>query len=217
MRYGTLRSRKRFASAVGVGIGLLLVLSLSAIAVSDTADGSCRIGAVLEPLAGILARLDEAIAELESPSAERLSSALEAISDAIDDLLDAAEVLGETTDTEDNWRRRLTRLDLRLHRVLMLVEEVVESAAQTAARERAEERLEELRVWLDSVVFDASAGMSAEEYEQLESAVYQTARRLGQRMMQMAQPEDVTPVLSQLMERLEAQVRRLDQFLLRAG
>lgn len=214
MRHGMLRKWTRRRTTVGGGIVLVLVFSLLATATPDTGDGLCRIGTVLEPLGGLLSMLDESVAKLDRPGAERLSEALEAVEDELDELLAASDASCVSPDTGGDWRLRLARLDRHLHRMLSLVEDVVTSVARTAAQERAEERIEELRVWLDSVVFDASDGMSAEEYEQLESAVYQTARRLGLHMMQMADPDDPTPVLTRLLERLHEQVRRLDRLLL---
>lgn len=214
MRNGMFRKRTRRCTTVGGGVILLLVFSLFATATPDTGDGLCRIGTVLEPLGGLLSRLDEGLAKLDRPGAERLIDALEAVEDELAELLAATDASCVSPNTGGDWRLRLVRLDRHLHRMLSLVEDVVTSVARTAARERAEERIKGLRVWLDSVVFAASDGMSAEEYEQLESAVYQTARRLGLHMVQMADPDDPTPVLTRLLERLHEQVRQLDRLLL---
>jgi hypothetical protein len=204
-------------------LGVLALVSLLCVAalpvgivVAEPAGESGRVEATLEQLSGLLMRLEAELAALERPQAERLEQQLEEVIEAIEGLLDELDGPRRTADLEA-WKARLLRFDLQLHRLVYSLEEIVESTAAVPARPDAEESIDNLRIILDSIVMDASFGMDGEQFDQLEEAVYKTARVLGGRIKDLAkrvEPRTALPELARLVERLEELLVRLDGLLL---
>ena len=204
-------------------LGVLALVSLLCVAalpvgivVAEPAEESGRVEATLEQLSELLMRLEAELAALERPQAERLEQQLEEVIEAIEGLLDELDGPRRTADLEA-WKARVLRFDLQLHRLVYSLEEIVESTAAVPLRPDAEESIDNLRVILDSIVMDASFGMDGEQFDQLEEAVYKTARVLGGRIKDLAkrvEPRTALPELARLVERLEELLVRLDGLLL---
>jgi ElaB/YqjD/DUF883 family membrane-anchored ribosome-binding protein len=196
-------------------VGLLLVTALPVgVAVAEPAQDARPLQTVIERLSETLQRLEGELAALEGPRAERLEEKIEAAVEAIGGILDAPRQGGD----EAEGQGVLVRINLELHRLLQVLEEIVESSATIPERPDAEETIEDLRVRLDSLILEASVGMSSEEYEQLEDAVYRTAHMLGRRIADLAkkvEPRTAFPALARLVEQLEGLLFRLDGFVLR--
>jgi hypothetical protein len=211
-------SKNRWRTRIGVVSTIVLALLISAVSVgviAEPAGDRHPVARTLERLSDVLVRLEADLAALDAPKAEGMEERLEEVIGLIGELLDE---LGRPREgaAEDAWKARIVTFDLRLHRLVYLLEEIVERTPSTPARPRAQRSIDDLKVWLDSLIFDASAGMTAEEYEQLEDAVYRTARALGERVREMADRVAPRPVhsLAGVVDRLEELLFRLDGFLL---
>jgi len=180
----------------------------------DGGDGP--FAGMLNRLSELLRRLEGELATLEGPRAERLEERLEGAIEAIESLLGEVERPREKLD-ETAWKARMVKVNLHLHRLVQLLEEIVERTPDRPERPRAKLSIEQLREWIDDYIVQASAGMDSEEYERFERAVRQMAKFLGERISQMAKkvPAKIEPSkLARLVERLEALLFRLDGFLL---
>ena len=180
--------------------------------------GAGRLEHTLDALSEALQRLETELDALDNPRLDGLEERIEEAVEAVEHLLDILETPRQEL-TEAQWRARLVEIDLQLHRLLYVLEEVVESSVAFDGDERpdADEAIEDFREKLEGWIVYASAGMSPEEYEQLESAVYRTAHVLGRRIADIAgkvQPKTTLPGLARLVERLEELLFHLDGFLL---
>lgn len=198
-------------------VGLLLVAAVpGGTVVAEPVEEPGRIEMTLEQLSDLLMRLEAELAALERPAAEQLEDRLEDVIEAIEGLLDGLDGPRGDADVEA-WKARIVKFDLQLHRLVYVLEEIVESTEAVPQRPNAEESIDNLRIILDSIIMDASFGMDGEQFEQLEEAVYKTARVLGGRIADMAkrvEPKTAHPILARLVERLEELLVRLDGFIL---
>lgn len=207
--------KKRLGVLAMVGLLMITVVPIGG-AVAEPSGGEGRLEQALEHVSDLLMTLESELAALDRPAAERLEERLEGVIEAIGHLVDQLERNRETRD-EAAWKARLLAFDLDLHRLVYLLEEIVESTKATPERPNAEESLERLRIALESIIMDASFGMDHEQFQQLEEAVYKTARLLGARIKDLArqvEPKTGTPRLARLVERLEEVLFRLDTLIL---
>lgn len=210
-------TRKRLGVIALIGLLTLTALPVG-VAVAEPTEGGGKLETTLEHVSDLMMRLESELAALERPAAERLEERLEDAIEAIENLLDQLDGSREEID-EAAWKARLAAFDLQLHRLVYLLEEIVESSSETPQRSKAdaEESINRLKILLDSIIMDASFGMDQEQFDQLEEAVYKTARLLGGRIQEMAQkaePKTATPRLAHLVERLEELLFRLDALIL---
>jgi len=171
----------------------------------------------LEHLSGVLARLEAELTALEAPVAERLEEGLERAIELVGDLLEEFDRAAEEEDGA-SIGARIVELDLVLHRLLYVLDEVVEGAADTPARLRAKGALDGVRDWVDGYIGGATAGMDPREAARFEKAAHEMVRSLAQRLADMARdeqkPDRGRPVLARLVEQLEKLLFRLDGFIL---
>lgn len=210
------RRRARIAVVCGLVFAFLTIASPVGFVVAEPAGDPGPIEATLARLSEILTRLEGELAALEAPRAERLEERLENVIELIEALLGELDRPRE----EMNEQARMSRIvvfALRLHRLVYLLEEIIEDTPSSPVRPHANRSVDDLKVWLDGLIFHASVGMSPEEYEQLESAVYRTARVLSERISEMAKrvvPGAGRLPLVKVVEHLEAVLFRLDGFIL---
>jgi len=217
MRIIPRRWRTRFHAAC-VLPALLLVAAVpmgTALAEPEHQPGN-PVESTLEHFADVLARLEAELAALEAPAAERLEEGLEQIIELIGDLLDEFDRPRDEDGAAIGGR--IVELDLMLHRLLYVLDEIVESAADTLARPRAKGALDGLRDWIDGYIDGATAGMNPREAARFEKAAHEMIRSLAQRLADMARnarkPDRGRPLLARLVERLEELLFRLDGFIL---
>jgi len=216
MRNGTTRRRSRIAV-----VCVLTVLAVATAIPAGTAvaepDPPAPVEGTLVRLADVLGRLEAELAALESPAAERLEEGMEQIIELIHGLLVEFDRPRDGEDGE-GVRARIVALDLMLHRLLYVLDEIVENAQETPARPRAKGALDDLRDWVDGYVDGLTAGMEPRIAERVESAAFEMVRDLARRIAEMArnaEPDDKgRPVLARLVERLEELLFRLDGFIL---
>ena len=180
-------------------------------------EGRGRFAGMLEHLSELLQTLEGELAALDGPRAERLEQRLEEAIEAIEALLDSSDRPKDRLNLKA-WKAKMLRIDLRLHRLVHLLEEIVESTPDRADRHRAVGSIERLREWIDQYIAIASVGMDDEEFERFEQSVRMMAKFLGERISEMVKRADSGPErprLTHLVERLEALLYRLDGLLLR--
>jgi len=172
----------------------------------------------LEYLADVLGRLEAELAALEGPGAERLEEGIEQIIELIESLLDEVDRPREEDEDGAGIRARILKLDLMLHRLLFVLDEIVENAKETPARSRAKGALDGLRDWIDGYIDGATAGMDPRATARFEKAAHEMIRSLAQRLAGMARnaqkPARGAPILARLVEQLENLLFRLDGFIL---
>jgi hypothetical protein len=172
----------------------------------------------LEHLAGVLGRLEAELAALEGPGAERLEEGIEQIIELIESLLDEVDRPRDEGEDGAAIRARILKLDLMLHRLLFVLDEIVENAQESPARSRAKGALDGVRDWIDGYIDGATAGMNPREAARFEKAAHEMIRSLAQRLAEMArnaeQPNRGAPILARLVEQLEKLLFRLDGFIL---
>ena len=217
MRISTRRWRTRFPAACVLS-ALLLVAAApmgTALAEPEQQPGN-PVEFTLEHFADVLARLEAELAALEAPAAERLEEGLEQIIELVGDLLDEFDRPRDEDGAPIGGR--IVELDLMLHRLLYVLDEIVESAADTPARPRAKGALGDLRDWIDGYIAGATAGMNPRENARFEKAAHEMIHSLAQRLAEMARnaqkPDRGRPILARLGERLEELLFRLDGFIL---
>jgi uncharacterized protein YgfB (UPF0149 family) len=198
-------------------VGLLFVAAVPAgIVVAEPAEKAGQIEMALEQLSELLMRLEAELAALERPQAERLEQRLEEVIELIENLLAEFDQPREEDDGAA-LKARIIKLDLMLHRLVHVLDEVVEAAGDTPARPRAKGALDDLRGWVNGYIDGLTAGMPPRAADRLEKAVHEMVRDMAHRigeMAQRAQGQD-RPVLGRLVERLEELLFRLDGFILK--
>jgi hypothetical protein len=168
--------------------------------------------ATLERLGELLTRLGADLDAVDRPVAERLGERVDEAAQLVADLVVALE------SPDANPRGMAVRLDLTLHRLVGLLEQVVGDPRERPEREKARGTLGELQAWVDGYVSGATTGMNAREAERFSRAAHDLARALAAQMAKVAGRADAPahdgPSLPQLVARLEALTARLDQILL---
>ena len=213
MRSGTTR---RWSCILGACILMMLTL-VTAIPAFAEPDQAAPVEGTLERLVDVLGRLEAELAALEMPAAERLEEGLERIVELIHGLLVEFD---RPRDDEggEGVRARIVALDLMLHRLLYVLDEIVENAQETPARPRAVGALDDLRDWVDGYIDGLTAGMDPRIAGRVERAAFETVRNVASRIGEMAkniEPGDKgRPVLARLVEQLEELLFRLDGFIL---
>ena len=213
MRSGTTR---RWSCILGACILMMLTL-VTAIPAFAEPDQAAPVEGTLERLADVLGRLEAELAALEISAAERLEEGLERIVELIHSLLVEFD---RPRDDEggEGIRARIVALDLMLHRLLYVLDEIVENAQETPARPRAVGALDDLRDWVDGYIEGLTAGMDPRIADRVERAAFEMVRDVASRIGEMAkniEPGDKgRPVLARLVEQLEELLFRLDGFIL---
>jgi len=217
MRIGTRNLRIRIPRALVLAMALLIGLApvgVRAAQAQPVEERGSAVEGTLERLSDVLGCLEAELAKLEAPpAAERVEDGLEAVLELIHELL--------SDDEQIEIGERILKLDLMLHRLVYVLEEIVENAPDSPAKPRARGALEDLRGWIDGYVDGVTSGMRPREAKRFEDAAHQMARSLGQRLSEMAQraapPERSRPVLARLVERLEELLFKLDGLILHHG
>jgi hypothetical protein len=169
----------------------------------------------LERMGDLLTRLDTELAAVDRPAADRLEQRVEEAAGLVEDVL--ASLGGESDDT--TLRQSAVRLDLTLHRLVALIEEIVGEPGARPERAKARTMLEEVHAWVDGYVAAASSGLNARDAERFDRAAHDMARALAAQLARVAKKAPVTEhrdtKLPQVVARLEALTLQLDELLLR--
>jgi len=215
--FHTKKMLKRSAiAAVLVGAAFIAFSPIGRVAAAPPGDGARPLAYTLETLSDILTRLQDRLSSLRTPAGERLDEGLEQLIDLIADLLDQ-----EGPSPDDGGlpvKVRIVRIDLRLHRLVHVLDGIVESADDTPERLAAREAVEELRAWIDGYIEGATSGMSPAEADRFEEAARSMIRSLTGEVIgiaRRAEEAEGRPGLEWLVERLEDLLFRLDGFILR--
>jgi len=216
MKDGTRRSG-RTSRACLVAVLMIVAAIPAGVVLAQPEPPVAPVEGTLERLAEVLGRLEAELAALEAPAAERLEEGLERIIELLRELL--AEFDRPRDDQgESGVQARIVRLDLMLHRLLYILDEIVEGSGDTPARPRARAAVEDLRDWVDGYVGGMTAGMDPRTAERVERAAHEMVHDLAGRMADMAKRGELRshgrPVLARLVERLEELLFRLDGFIL---
>ena len=215
---GRLRSRIARTVVPSVIVALLLVVTGSGMAIAQNEPPSVSAEIALERLSDLVQRLEGELAASRNPAADRLEERLERVIEGLESLLD---LLDRPRDEEDATalKRRILQLDLTMHRLLFLLEEMIEEPHSPHQRS-AREAFEGLRRWMDGYIAATTAGMPTEQAQRFEAAVQEALRGLVRQLTAMARrtqayanPPNDAP-LPRLVERLERLVFRLDGFIL---
>ncbi len=216
MRIDTRRRRTRIPTACALSALLLVAAVPVGTTLAEPSPPENPVEFTLEHLADVLARLEAELTALEAPAAERLEDGLEQIIELIGDLLDEFDRPQDEDGTPIG--ARIVELDLMLHRLLCVLDEIVENAAETPARSGAKGALDGLRQWVDGYIDGATAGMNPREAARFEKAAHEMIGSLAQRLADIARnaqkPDRGRPILAGLVERLEQLLFRLDGFIL---
>jgi len=205
-----------------IGVSVLIAALLFAfvpagrVVAAPPEGGNRPLVLTLDGLADILSRLEERLCSLQARPGERFDKQLDQLIGLIEDLLDQE---GLPFDEEGGLpvKARIVRIDLRLHRLVYILDEIVEDAADTPARPAAREAMDDLRNWLDGYIEGATAEMSPAEADRFEEAARAMIRALAGEVLgivRRAETQD-RPTLERLVERLEDLLFRLDGFILR--
>ena len=216
MRTSTSRWRSRIPAACV--LSTLLIVATIPMGAALAEPGQAKpIELTLERLSDVLGRLEAELAALDAPAAERLEEGLERIIELVGDLLAELDRPRDEADAAPVGAR-IIKLDLMLHRLLYVLDEIVENSGGTPARPRAQGALGDLRDWVAGYIEGATAGMTPREAARFEKAVHEMIRSLAQRLADMAHrvqtPDRGRPVLARLVEQLEDLLFRLDGFIL---
>ena len=219
MRIDSTRWRFRLPAACALSALLLVaVVPFGAALAEPDRKPENPVEFTLEHLADVLGRLETELAALEGPGAERLEEGIEQVIELIESLLNEFDRPPEKDEDGAGIRARILELDLMLHRLLFVLDEIVENAKETPARLRAKGALDGLRDWIDGYIDGATAGMGPREAARFEKAAHEMIRSLAQRLAEMARnarkPEGGAPILARLVEQLEELLFRLDGFIL---
>lgn len=211
---------KRTVWKRGIAAAVLSALLTIAVVPAGTAwaNGSpASIEATLEELSNLVGRLEAELAAMQAPVAERLEERLEGLLELIESILrDFDRPRGDGD--RDTLKMRILKLDVAMHRLLYLLEELIEGAAEGPERRSAGNAIEGLRRWMNDYVEKMTSGMEPEQADRFENAAHQAMRDLVRRLAaiaERAQPsEENRPLLARIVERLEHLLFRLDGFIL---
>lgn len=209
--------RKRIARMAAMGlVSALLIGGVLPIGVVADPEPASRVEEMLENLSDVLGRLESELAALQAPAAERLEEGLEQMTELIGELL--RELAQPQRDADGGGPRpRILKLDLMLHRLVHILDEIVKNA-DTPARPEARDAVDGLRRWIAGYIDGMTAGMEPRVADRFEKAVREMVHDLGARVAQMAEraaPDDRhRPILARLVERLEDLLSQLDAFVL---
>lgn len=196
---------------ISVLVGALLVAFVPAGRVA--AEPARPLVFTLEGLSDLLTRLQDSLSSLQARPGERFEDELEELIGLIEELLEQAPAEGEGGLPV---KARIVRIDLRLHRLAHILDEIVERAEDTPARPALREAIDDLRNWLDGYIEGATAGMSPREADRFEEASRAMIRALAGEVLGIAKRAETRdrPILGRLVERLEDLLFRLDGFIL---
>ena len=209
-----LRSRSQVIG-IALLIGVLLVGFVPTGAVA-TEPPDRPVILTLEGLSDILSRLQERLSSLQARPGERFDEKLEELIGLIEELLDQEPPPAEGEEGLP-LKIRIIRIDLRLHRLVHILDEIVDEAEDTPARPAVRESIDDLRHWLDGYIEGATARMSPAEADRFEEAARAMIRAFAGEILGIAKRADPPdhPVLARLVDRLEDLLFRLDGFILR--
>ena len=206
--------RERIARVVIVGlVSVVLIGGAAPMAVLAEPEPGKRVETMLESLSDVLSRLEAELAALRAPAAERLEEGIEEIIELIKVLL--RDFAGPQDEEETGARARILKLDLMLHWLVHVLEEIVENG-EGSSRPKDGDALEGLRRWIDAYLDGMTVGMDRQAAARFERAVHEMFRDLGARLAQMAKQAQGNDgrVLGRLLERLEDLLFQLDAFIL---
>jgi len=215
----TMRTRRLRLPAVALLTAMLLVGTVPlGTAIAAPGDDAGPVETTLEHLQDVLQRLEGELAALRAPKAERIENGLEEIIEVIEGLLREFEQPRDEGDPTA-MRARIVRLDLMLHRLVYVLEEIVENAQdgpQRPSRDGARDALTDLGRWIDGYIDGLTAGLDPQVADRLDRAAHEMVRDLAGRIADMAKRAqgDNRPILARLVERLEDLLFRLDGFIL---
>ena len=211
---------KKAVGMKGIAVAVMSVLLTLAAVPAATAwasDSPAPIEATLEQLSDLVSRLEAELAAMEAPVAERLEERLEELLELIESILREFD-RPQSDGDRDALKVRILRLDLAMHRLLFLLENLVEEAAEGPDRRGAGDAIKGLRQWMGGYVEKMTAGMEPEQAERFESAAHRAMRDLVRRLAAMTErvrpSEKNRPLMSRIIERLERLLFRLDGFIL---
>jgi hypothetical protein len=192
---------------------LMALVALPALAAEDTPAEPKPLVVTLERLGELLARLDAQLGSTDRPATDRIEERVAEAGDLVEGLLASLEASAPSP------REQAAKLDITLHRLIAMLEEIVGGSSQRPERERARMTLEELRAWVDGYVAASTAGMSSRDAERFGRAAHDLARALAAQLAKTAKraeaPQPGIAKLSAVVERLDALTQRLDALLLR--
>lgn len=196
--------------------GMLFSMMPLNTAIASPGDEPTPVQAVLDHLSEILKHLEGELSALEAPRAERLEQGLEELIELIENLLDEFDRPHEDGDAIA-LKARILRLDLMLHRLIAVLEELLEVPSQN--HPGAREAIGNLRHWANEAIAGLTEEMNPQAAERVEQAIHETVRDLARRIAELAertQPKAPEyPKLVRLLKGLEVLVERLDSFILR--
>ncbi|MCX6093038.1 MAG: hypothetical protein NTX23_09265 [Candidatus Bipolaricaulota bacterium] len=204
------RASLKAAACAAAVISMLFVLPVLA-----AEDAPKPLEVTLERMGDLLTRLDAELAAVDRPAADRLEQRVEEAAGLVEDVL--ASLGGESDSATP--RQGAARLDLTLHRLVALLEEIVGEPGARPERAGARTTLEEVRAWVDGYVAAATSGMNARDAERFDRAAHDLARGLAAQLARVAKKAPATEQgnakLPQVVARLEALTLQLDELLLR--
>ena len=195
----------------------LLTLAGVPAATAWASEPPAPIETTLEQLSDLVSRLEAELAAMEAPVAERLEERLEELLELIESILSDFD-RPQSDGDRDALKVRILRLDLAMHRLLFLLENLVEEAVEDSERRGAADAIEGLRRWMGGYVEKMTTGMEPERAERFEAAAHQAMRDLVRRLAAMTErvrpSEESRPLMARMIERLERLLFRLDGFIL---
>jgi|GEM_PF-1077755 len=178
----------------------------------------------LAALTRLLERLDTELEQLRDVELPALEEQVEGILALLEELASELEAAPESGEGKPPIREQLVKLDLTLHRLVFMLEEIVERADATPNRfpnrERAKETLSELRQWVDGYIAGATRQMDrieAREFERMAKAILgEVGKQLGRMAHQAREDQTEKAKPEVLLGRIEALLARLDRFIIRS-
>ncbi len=216
-RRGSLKAAA-FAAALISMLFVLPALSAEDRAPAPQADGAreaALLEVTLERMGDLLTRLDTELAGVDRPAADRLEQRVEEAAGLVEDMLASLDGASDGTTS----RQGGARLDLTLHRLVALLEDIVGEPGARPERAKARATLEDIRTWVDGYIAAATTGMNARDAERFDRAARDLARALAAHLARVAKKapasEPGAARLPAVVARLEALTLRLDEMLLR--
>ncbi len=198
-----------------------LIVALFALPLIGHAEGEKQESVPTTALTNLLDKLSQELVALQGRIAEKdhpvLEKELGAAIGLLEELLDELGTPPAEGEEKAQFRQRLGKLDIALHRLIQVLERVVDPTAPSPEREKAKESLAELRTWVDGYLAGATVRMDpreAAEFERMARALLaEVVKTLAGNLRQAAPPEP--SALGVLLHRLQGLVARLDQALVR--
>lgn len=213
---------KRLATITVVAMMMIAVIIPSFAGFSQTNQSATVRDMLAERLTTILNKLDQELGQLSGEKFPALKDQLDSINALLDDLVASIETPLSADKDGPTVKTQAIKLDLMLHRLVIIMERIADSKAPelNPAQAKVRETISDLRVWINGYIAGVTAKMGPVEARRYEEMARTLLTDLGEHVTRIAtqtRPKsEESSRLDVIIEHIRGQLRALDRFILRS-